>query len=238
MVVRVVAGDISAKDATNRVAIPTAAQPRWPPFERVSETIATPQRRLPPHRHERVEVLTYVTEGSGSYDYASEPTSPLGVGSTRLLTAFAPTAHAINPLKGGTLRYFAVVATLPEGASGSSRVQSVESPESGVLPDGTSVVRIAGVGTSVASTVGIDCEAIRFHSAGTSFRRVGHDHLALCYALAGRGTVDNAPVEGGEAALISDAAGFALQGSAGFRAVFVRVPRSAPTAGSAEPAIR
>jgi len=55
MTVRVVAGEVGAREVTARVALPTAAQPRWPPFERVAETIATPRRPFPLHRHEGVE---------------------------------------------------------------------------------------------------------------------------------------------------------------------------------------
>ncbi len=69
--IRVIPGEIDGRDVTTRAVIPSTAQPRWPPLERIAETIATPRRRFPPHRHEGVEVLTYVIEGSGTYEYGT-----------------------------------------------------------------------------------------------------------------------------------------------------------------------
>jgi hypothetical protein len=57
------------------------------------------------------------------------------------------------------------------------------------------------------------------------FRRLGHDRVAIGYALAGRGKLDEQAVDAGEAALVERAAGVALQGQAGFRVIFVSVPR-------------
>jgi hypothetical protein len=90
---------------------------------------------------------------------------------------------------------------------------------------GTILRRIAGPGTTLRSSVGIESEAIEFRSTGATFRKVGHDRVAICYALSGRGRVDDQVVEGGEAALVEQAAGIALHGQAGFRIVLVHAPR-------------
>jgi redox-sensitive bicupin YhaK (pirin superfamily) len=225
MSIQVARGEIGAKDVTTRTLIPTAARPRWPPFERVAETIATPRRPFPPHRHERVEVLTYVIEGSASYLFAPTPADPLVPGSTRLLTATTAASHAINPTKGQTVRWFSSVTSLPEGVSGAPRLQSGRAEPTGLEPDGTIVRRLVGPGSSLTSSIGLEAEAIDFRSNGTTFRKIGHDHIAVYYVLSGRGRVDNEIVEGGEAALVEESAGIALQGSPGFSAVLLRVPR-------------
>ena len=225
MSIRVVQGEIGAKDVTTRTLIPVVSQARWPPFERVAETIATPRRLFPPHRHEGVEVLTYVIEGSGTYAYGPHPAETLVAGATRLLTAPTPVSHAINPGKGQTVRWFAVVASLPASNAAPSRLQSGRAEPTELQPDGTILRRIAGPGTTLRSSVGIESEAIEFRSTGATFRKVGHDRVAICYALSGRGRVDDQVVEGGEAALVEQAAGIALHGQAGFRIVLVHAPR-------------
>jgi quercetin 2,3-dioxygenase len=226
MSVRVVPGEIGAKDATTRTALPTVAQPRWPPFERVAETIATPRRRFPPHRHEGVEVLTYVIEGAGTYEFGSRPLDTVVPGSARLLLAPASVSHAINPGKGQTVRWFSAVVSLPPGSTLTPRLLAGESQESPLQPDGTTIRKVVGPGAPVQSAMGLECEDVRFHSAGAAFRKVGHDHVAVCYALSGRGAVDNQPLDGGEAALIDESGGMSLQGQAGFHVVLVKVPRA------------
>ncbi len=228
MSVRVVPGEIGAKDATTRTVIPTVVQPRWPPLERVAETIATPRRRFPPHRHEGAEVLTYVIEGLGSYEFGPDPPVPVLPGAVKLLTAPTSVSHAVNPGSGQTVRWFSVVAALPDGTASVPRLQSGRAEETGVRPDGTNVQRLVGPKVAIRSAIGLECEAITFLSDGTSFQRVGHDSVALCYALSGRGMVDGEALEGGEAALVENAAGIALQGQPGFHVVFVRVPRGPP----------
>jgi redox-sensitive bicupin YhaK (pirin superfamily) len=225
MSVRVVLGEIGAKDATTRTVLPTVAQPKWAPFLRVAETIATPRRRFPPHGHEGVEVLTHVIEGSGTYECSPNPPEAVGAGSTTLLTAPIPVLHAINPGKGQMVRWFAVVVTLPAGAASAPRVQFERVEGTAEQPDGTIVRRLVGPGATIKSAVGLEAESVEFRTSGASFRKVGHDRVAVCYALSGRGTVDNDPLDGGEAALVEDAAGIALQGQPGFRFVLVSAPR-------------
>jgi redox-sensitive bicupin YhaK (pirin superfamily) len=224
--IRIVAGEIDAKDATTRVSIPTAAQPRWPPFERVAETIATPRKPFPPHRHQGVEVLTYVIEGSASYEVAPGPPRPLVSGSTMLLTAQTSVPHAINPGTGHTVRWFAVVTSLSASIQATRQLQESLPRWGAVGADGSIIRHLVGPTAEIKSTVGTEALAIEFRSPGASFQKVGHDRIAVCYALAGRGKLDNEVLEAGEAGLVEDAAGVALQGGLGFRAVFVSAPRT------------
>jgi quercetin 2,3-dioxygenase len=226
--VRVVAGEISAQDATTRKVIPNANFPRWPPFDRVAETIATPRRAFPPHRHEGVEVLTYIIEGSGTYALGTGPADPVSPGSVRLLTAPTSTAHSINPGKGKMVRWFSVISRLPGGSGGGPQLQSGTIAPSGVQPDGTILWRLVGPTTPIRSALGVECEAIKFQEAGDAYRKVGHDRVAVCYAISGRGSVDSEGFEGGEAALVEDAAGLALHGRAGLHVVLVTGPHPRP----------
>ena len=223
MVVRIVPGEISAKDSTARVVLPTAAQPKFVPFERIAETISTPSRKLPFHKHEAAEVLTYIIEGSGEYDFAGAPPDPLQTGDVRLMSAPSTGAHAINPGKGQMIRDFAVVASIPTGSApatvGSARVR-----ESAPQPDGTATAKLLGPLAALKSGAGLECSSVRFVSPGTSFRRLGHGFTLIAYALSGRGRIDSEGIEGGEAAIVTDAAGFSIQGSAGFHAILVRAP--------------
>ena len=225
MTIRLVQGEVDTKDVSTRVVLPTAAQPRWPPFERVAETIATPRRPFPPHRHEKSEVLTYVIEGSAFYAFASGAPEPLGPGSTKLLTASTGVSHSINPAKGQTVRWFSIVASLPPDGAFSPRLQSGSPPDSPVQPDGTVLQQLIGPRSTISSAAGLECEAIRFTDEGTAFRRVGHDRVAIVYALTGPGTIDNEPLDAGEAALVDAAAGMSLQGEPGFHVIFSTAPR-------------
>ncbi|MGC2289772.1 MAG: pirin family protein [Thermoplasmata archaeon] len=227
MSVRVVPGEISSKNVTTRTVIPTGAQSRWPPFERVAETIATPRRPFPPHGHEGVEVLTYVIEGSALYAIAPGVTEPIQPGTIELLTAPTTVSHAINPAKGQTIRWFALVATLPTGATTSIRLQSGRAVAIAMQPDGTVVRHLVGPRSTLTSVVGLECDAIEFHRGGTSFRRVGHDRVAVLYAISGPGMVDNVPLDAGEAVLVDDAAGVALEGEPGFHVILSSAPRVA-----------
>ncbi len=225
MSIRVVPGEISTKGATTRTVIPTTAQPRWPPLERVAERIATARRPFPPHRHEGVEVFTYIVEGSASHHFGSAPPTTLVAGSTALITAPTAISHAINPGVGQTVRWFAAVATLPAGKAPLPRLQSGRVEETGVQPEGTILHRLVGPGAPLTSSMGLECVAIEFRSTGTSFQKVGHDRVAVCYALGGRGSIDNQPFEGGEAALVEDAAAVAIDGQRGLRVVLLSARR-------------
>jgi len=225
MTVRVIPGEISATDATVRSVIPTSIQPKWPPLERVAETIATPRRRFPAHGHSGAEVLTYIVEGSGLYSYGNQPVEPVASGSIHLLTAPSGVAHAINPGKGQTLRWLAVLVTLPPSSDSTVRLQSSQALDGAVGADGTRVRALVGPGSPIRSTAGLEVYDLSFVEDGTTFRKVGHTVRAVAYALAGAGSVDGRPVEVGEAALVEDASGVAIQGRAGFRLALVQVPR-------------
>ncbi len=230
MSIRVVAGEIEAKDATTRVALPTRAQSEWPPFERVAETIATARRPFPAHQHSGVEVLTYVIEGSASYDFGSEAPRPLTAASTMLLTAPSSVSHAVKPGVGHTVRWFSLVATLPAGPRSPVQLQYGRAEPRRGSAEGTVVRKLIGPETAITSAIGLVGVAIQFESDATSFQKVGHDRAAVCYALAGRGRVDSELLEGGEAALVDDAAGVAIQGGPGFHVVLAHAPRG-PTIG-------
>lgn len=225
MSIRVVAGEIEAKDATTRVALPTRTQSDWPPFERVAETIATARRPFPMHQHSGVEVLTYVIEGSASYEFGSDTPRPLAAASTMLLTAPSPVSHTVKPGAGHTVRWFSLVATLPPGPSSSARLQSGRAEPRGGSAEGTVVRKLIGPEATITSAIGLVGVAIQFESDATSFQKVGHDRVAVCYALAGRGRVDSEVLEGGEAAFVDDAAGVAIQGGPGFHVVLAHAPR-------------
>jgi quercetin 2,3-dioxygenase len=227
MGIRVITGEISAKDATTRAVLPTAAVPKCPPFERVAETIATPRRRFPPHRHEGVEVLTYVIEGSGTHEFGADPPFRVESGATSLLTAATSVAHSMNPGAGQTLRWFAVMTALPAGAGVSNRIQSGRAVPSAVQPDGTVVRSLVGPEAPMTSAMGLACEAIEFRAAGVAFRRVGHDRIAICYAVTGSGQVDGSPLDAGEAALAEDASGIGIKGRPGLLVMLASVPRVA-----------
>jgi len=228
MSVRVVRAEIGSKDVTTRTVVPTVAQPRWPPLQRVAETIATPRRPFPPHRHEGVEVLNYVIEGSAYYSVDRNPPEPLLPGSTKLLTAPTSVSHAVNPAEGRTVRWFALVVTLPAGAATVPRLQSGQAEATEMQPDGTVLRHLVGPRSGVTSAAGLECDAIEFRQAGTAFRKVGHDRRAVVYALSGPGMVDNDALDAGEAALVEDAAGIALQGEPGFHVILSSVPWPPP----------
>jgi redox-sensitive bicupin YhaK (pirin superfamily) len=227
MSVRVVRGEIDSKDVTTRVVIPTSAVPKWPPIRRVAEVIATPRRPFPPHRHEFEEVLTYVIEGSAMYAFGPGPAEPLLPGSTKLLTATTAVSHAINPSKGQTVRWYSLVTSLPPEGSPTARLQSLRAEPTEIQPDGTVLRHLVGPRSPIESSSGLESESIAFPQEGTTFRRVGHDRLAVIYALAGPGRVDTYDLDTGEAALVEDAAGVGLKGEPGFHVIFSSVPRPA-----------
>jgi quercetin 2,3-dioxygenase len=227
MPVRIVRGEIDSADVTARVVIPTTSQPPWPPFERVAETMASPRRPVPSHKHNGVEVLTYIIEGSASYAFGTASPEPLLPGSAKLLTAPTTASHTINPRMGQRVRMFSLVADLPSGAAPAVRLQSSRADATEMQPDGTVLRYLVGPPSTLTSASGLASEEIEFVQEGTSFRRVGHDYAAVIYALAGPGTVDNEALDAGEAALVDEAAGVALKGEPGFRVIFSTAPRRA-----------
>jgi len=149
----------------------------------------------------------------------------LASGSAMLLTAPKPVSHAINPGQGHTVRWFSVVATLQGVPPTSTRLQSSRVDATVDEAAGSMVRELVGPNSSLRSAAGLEGAIIEYGSGGTSFHRVGHDRVAIVYVLRGRGRVDDATLDVGEAALVEGAAGVALHGQAGFHVVFVSAPR-------------
>ncbi len=221
-----ISGEVDAKDVATRAVIPSVPMATWPPLERVAETIATARKRFGAHAHSRQEVLIYLIEGEARHSAGTGPGEELVAGSMVYVAAGVSTAHAVNPRPGATARWFSIVAALPEGAPATATVRVDRPAESDVQPDGTSVTSLIGPGSSLTSLVGLEVSVLRFHAQGTAFRRVGPGHRSVVYALAGRGSVDNFPLETGEAALVEDAAAVSISGSEDFRVVHATVPRT------------
>lgn len=221
---RIVAGVVETKNTTTRLVLPTAVQAAWPPYHRVAETVATRTRQFPPHAHEGEEVLTYVIEGSASYQLESGAIQPMRPGSARLLSATSRAAHRINPSQGGVIRWFSLVAGLPDGASGAVRLQASEPPASPRYDESAHVRPLVGPGATMTSAMGLESAEISFVELSTTYRRLGHGRRGLVYSLSGRGSVDGNPLEVGEAALVEGAAGIAIQGNEGFRVIVATAP--------------
>jgi redox-sensitive bicupin YhaK (pirin superfamily) len=223
--VRIVPGVVDSHNVTARLVLPTSQQGAWPPFVRVAESIAAVGRRFPQHAHEAEEVLTFEIEGNASYEIPPSPAVALDPGCLELLASSSKVTHAIRPAGGTSVRWFSLVVSLPAGAAVPTRAQFDRPTASALQADGTVVRRLVGPGARTASACGLEAEEITFGSEGTSFRRVGRDRRGLVYAFAGRGGVDNEPLELGEAALIENASGIALRGARGFRVVVATLPR-------------
>jgi redox-sensitive bicupin YhaK (pirin superfamily) len=207
------------------MVIPSSAQGVWAPFERVGEIVATLGRRFPPHSHEAEEVLTYMVEGLASYELPPGPPTALEPGAVGLLVSSAKVVHTLKPSRGTTIRWFSLVADLPAGAAVPTRAQFDRPATSAPQADGSVTRRLVGPAASVTSAMGLEVEEVGFVTAGTSFRRIGHERRGVVYALSGRGDVDGQAIEIGEAALVENVSGIALRGSTGFRSLVATVPK-------------
>jgi hypothetical protein len=83
---------------------------------------------------------------------------------------------------------------------------------------------IVGRGAAMTSSVGLECEELQFRTEGTTFRKLGSGRRAVFYAMAGRGSADQTPIEAGEVAFIEGRPGVAVRGDPGFRAIFATAP--------------
>jgi redox-sensitive bicupin YhaK (pirin superfamily) len=222
--VRIAPGELDTSLVTTRRLLPTSSQPDWSPFSRVAESLANRARQMPPHAHERVEVLTYVTEGFAAYQLEGGAVESLQRGSGRLLTTPARTTHRISPAEGGAIRWFNLVLGLPAGSTGGVQLQRVD-PGAPSLEEDTVLVRpIVGPRAAMTSAAGLECVEFQFRTEGTTFRKVGAGHRALFYARSGRGAVDQKPLEAGEVAFIEGMPGVAVQGSVGFAGIWATAP--------------
>jgi redox-sensitive bicupin YhaK (pirin superfamily) len=222
--IRIVAGEIDTRTVATRLVIPSAGQPVWPPFLRVAESIAARGRTLPPHAHEREEVLTYVTEGFAVYQLGRDPPDALSQGAARLLTTGARVEHRVSPAQGGAIRWFNLVVGLPSAETRAPRIQSAPANSPTVEIDTVRVRPLVGPRAPMSSAVGLECQELVFVNASTTIPRVGPRRRGILYALAGRGTVDDLPVEAGEAALVEGVPGIAVHGGVGFRAMLATAP--------------
>ena len=169
--------------------------------------------------------MTYIIEGAGSYEYATDPARAVAAGSVQLMTAPESVAPTITAGKGQTVRWFAAVAVLPPESKARPRVQFGRPPDTGVGPENTVVQPLVGGSSGVLSALGLECSTIGFLDEGTLFRRIGHKSLEVVYALSGRGTVGNEAIEAGEGALVEDSSGIAIHGGPGSRMILLDVPR-------------
>ena len=222
--VRKVTGEVDAKEVSTRSVIPSSQVEFWAPFVRVGETASNPRKRFAPHPHQQQEVLIYFVEGLALHTTASGRSEELRPGSVLFLSTRAPTSHAINPRPGRTARWFSIVSALPAETAGSQELSLAVPAASSLQPDGTTVTPLLGPGTSFRSALGVEAAALHFREDGTAFPRIGPHHRSLFYALGGRGTVDNVPLQVGEAALIERAAAVSLSGAAGFVVVQATAP--------------
>jgi redox-sensitive bicupin YhaK (pirin superfamily) len=229
---RIVTGEIRGGNVTTRLVLPTAGQPIWPPFRRISEGIASRGRHLPTHTHEREEVLTYVLEGFTAYEGPGGPAATLPEGSAWLLTAVERSAHRVSPAEGASSRWFNLVVGLPKGYRGPDGLQSLGADRPAIEVDNVRVRRLVGPKGPIVPGSGLEFEAMAFAEASTTFRKVGPDRRAFLYAWSGRGSLDREPVEAGETAFIDGVPGVSIYGNSGFRALFASAPREAPSAAS------
>ncbi len=222
--IRVVPGEIASGTVTVRLAIPTGAQPAWPPFRRLAEGIASRGRRLPAHAHEREDVLTYIVEGFASYQLEGGPVESLPHGAARLLTAVARASHRVDPAEGASIRWFNLVVGLPRSFAGPDRLQAAGPNVAPVEIDNVAVRKLVGPRGPMQSGSGLVCETLTFEQESTTFRRVGAGSRALLYASGGDGSVDEQPLSPGETALIEGVPGVSVRGRPGFRAIWASAP--------------
>ena len=222
--IRITPGHLDTSVVTTRLLVPTPAQPNWSPFQRVAESLANRARQLPTHAHEREEVLTYVTEGYASYQLESLPVESLPSGSGRLLTSPGRVTHRISPTEGGAIRWFNLVVALRASASGDPKLQRMD-PQTPAIEEDTVLVRpIVGPRAPMVSSVGLECQELRFPGEGTTFRKIGADRRAVFYAVAGRGSVGPHDIESGEVAFVEGMPGIPVRGDGGFWGILATAP--------------
>ncbi len=226
--IRVVPGEISSGTVTVRLGLPTSTLPAWPPFRRLAEGIASRGRRLPPHAHEREDVLTFIVEGFASYQLEDGPVASLPQGAARLLTAVRRTTHRVDPAEGAAIRWFNLVVDLPPSYVGRDDLQSVGPETSSLEIDNVRVRKLVGPRGPMRSGAGLICEALTFPDASTTFRRVGAGSRALLYVSAGAGAVDEQPIAAGESAFLEGVPGVSVRGTPGFQAVWATAPVDVP----------
>ncbi len=223
--VRIASGEIESRLVSTRLVIPSSAQPAWPPFRRLGESIASRGRQLPAHAHAAEEVLTYVIEGFASYQLDAGPSVPLSQGSARLLTALSRVNHRVVPAEGAAIRWFNLVVGLPQASVGGPQLQAAGPGVPPVEVDNVRVVRLVGPEAPMRSSAGLECADLLFVQESTTFATLGGGRRAIVYALAGHGSVDQRDLSSGEAALAEGLPAVAIRGAPGFRAILATAPR-------------
>ncbi len=223
--VRVIAGEIDTRQLTTRLLVPSAQAPNWSPFVRVAESIASRGRQLPAHSHDHEEVFTLVTDGFAAYQLADGPVELLPPGAARLLVSPSKTPHRVSPAQGGAIRWFNIVLSMPDGGDGKLDLQSAGPGGPGFELDLVHVRPLVGPSAPMHSRSGLECQVLTFTEDSATIPKVGRDRRGLFYVLSGAGTIDDQPVEAGEAALIEAAPGVTIRGDLGFRAVLATAPR-------------
>lgn len=192
---------------------------------RFGETIATPRKRSGDHGHHHQEVMLYILEGAAIHSQPGGQVEQLAAGSVLWLTASGDAKHAANPGKGRTSRWISVVmelpAQVPEGVPIYRFTHPARPP---VGADGTVMIALVGARAQLPSAAGLECSDIIFAADGTSFVEVGHGRRGIIYVVSGEGSIDDAKIEVGEAALVEKIGGVALHGLAGFRVIFATAP--------------
>ncbi len=223
--VRVISGEIKSGAVTTRLAIPSSGRTEWPPFSRVSESLASQKRQLPAHVHDHEEVLTYVLEGVAAYELEGRTAELLPPGSARLLTAPARAVHRVGPRDGASIRWFNIVLALPDASDRSARLQAVDGAAATRWVDEVEVQPLSGPRGPMMPASSLECEAMAFPKDSTTFRKVGRDRRALLYAWAGQGWVNELAITSGQTALVDGTPGVGIRGGGGFRAIFAAAPK-------------
>jgi redox-sensitive bicupin YhaK (pirin superfamily) len=222
---RIVHAEIDASDKTTSLLFPHRDQGPWLPFERFAETITTSRTKMERHPHRGEEVLIYVLDGEIEHVDGSGHRERLGPGSLALLTAHEEIAHELATVKGKRARWLSIVVRLPwHTEPPPTEVQIKGAGDAAQAADGTIQTPVVGPLARADSFAGLQVMDVEFAKDGTSFFRIGGDHRAVAYVLAGSGKLEGSLVETGSGVLLENRAGFAIGGSPGFRVALASVP--------------
>ncbi len=220
-----VEGQIDADEKTTRLLFPTRDQPAWLPFERFAESMTTAQTQSGRHMHQDQEVAMYMLEGEIEHVDHDGRRETLTPGSTVVLTAHGDASHELVNVKGKRARWLSVVIRLPWHTEPPPNALQIKGPSDATeASDGTVQRPVIGPLARADSTSGLQVLDVEFARKGTGFFRVGKDHKAVAYALAGSGAMNDRPVEPGSGALLENLASVAIGGAAGYRVVLAMMP--------------
>jgi redox-sensitive bicupin YhaK (pirin superfamily) len=222
---KIVTGEIDASDRTTSLLFPNRDQGPWLPFERFAETITTSRTKMERHPHRGEEVLIYVLDGEIEHVDGAGHRDTLSPGSLALLTAHEEIAHELATVKGKRARWLSIVIRLPwHTEPPPTEVQIKGAGDAVPAADGTIQTPVVGPLARADSFSGLQLMDLEFAKDGTAFFRIGRDHRAVAYVLAGSGKLEGSLVEPGAGVLMENLAGFAIGGSPGFRVALASVP--------------